>query len=824
MPLSTFGLTLARWWYTPVLPTEDKFPEVCRQTFIRFIRRFSSQLSNKRTADPFLDFLANGASIVIVFLNELGSALQASQRQSPEDAVQAYLQYQPESNLANVLSRQQQERKLSLVADDILQNFLDPVAYICPPVKTFLQEILSGLVLEMTIKACSKPEWINAWIVYLLEGEEPELMNVIDAGVEDTMKASTGVSTSDIGSSKGHKRRVSKAEEAMQEAMLEVKRLNEMIAEEDARKQRDTTIIENDDALSSTTTEPGMATPTSVDSDRTRHRDMSVESSTVLDQSESTNPTRSATWSDAATLGESGQGLSSRTYLAQQPSHISQSSTETPAAISLTLHNANITLHDDSDPKDKSVLRQKPMGEYLLQIEPASSRFPGWMIPRKYADFEALHESVRRLAIISGVPEFTQKYSMLPGWKGLQRTHLRLDLEQYLQLAVRYEPLAESEAMKKFLEKETGLRKAPSSKNVLGFQNPATLEAVGKGFINVLGTGSKGIAGGGKAVLGGVQGVFGAVATGVAGSKKATPGPAKSNKSSASVTSLPRADSYGPRPSQDLSSVSSLDVEGPPPLPTRPIRTSVEQPRPSLALTNLTDHSQESLSLPPPPSDMPDDYTQLKQSPPRQDLPPRASASRPSTPTKPSTRASSIKRCSQDAESCINSETKGVPLTEEETRVSVELMFAIITELYSLSSAWTIRLSLLAAAKTFLLRPNNPQLESIRSLLQDSVINANFSDAGLAAHINKLRENCLPTEDELKKWPPEPAPAEKERLRVKARKLLVEKGMPQALTSVMGAQASGEALGRVFDCLQIEEVARGLVFALLLQAIRAATQ
>jgi len=50
--------------------------------------------------------LINGALIVVIFLNELGSALQASQRQSPEEAVQSYLQYQPESNLANVLSRQ----------------------------------------------------------------------------------------------------------------------------------------------------------------------------------------------------------------------------------------------------------------------------------------------------------------------------------------------------------------------------------------------------------------------------------------------------------------------------------------------------------------------------------------------------------------------------------------------------------------------------------------------------------------------------------------------------------------------------------------------
>ena len=65
---------------------------------------------------------------------------------------------------------------------------------------------------------------------------------------------------------------------------------------------------------------------------------------------------------------------------------------------------------------------------------------------------------------------------------------------------------------------------------------------------------------------------------------------------------------------------------------------------------------------------------------------------------------------------------------------------------------------------------------------------------------------------------------EKEKLRVRARKLLVEKGMPQALTSVMGQAASGEALGKVFDCLQIESVARGLMFGLLLQAVRAVTQ
>lgn len=164
------------------------------------------------------------------------------------------------------------------------------------------------------------------------------------------------------------------------------------------------------------------------------------------------------------------------------------------------------------------------------------------------------------------------------------------------------------------------------------------------------------------------------------------------------------------------------------------------------------------------------------------------------------------------------------PLTEPETQVTIELLFAIITELYTLSSAWNIRRTLLQAAKTFLLRPGNPQLEAIRSLIQESVIDANFSDAGLAALILKTRENSLPTEEELKKWPKPPSDKEKDELRIKARRLLVERGMPQALTSVMGAAASGEALGKVFDCLQIESVARSMMFGLMLQGLRALVQ
>jgi hypothetical protein len=108
-------------------------------------------------------------------------------------------------------------------------------------------------------------------------------------------------------------------------------------------------------------------------------------------------------------------------------------------------------------------------------------------------------------------------------------------------------------------------------------------------------------------------------------------------------------------------------------------------------------------------------------------------------------------------------------------------------------------------------------------LIQKSVIDANTSDSGIAEQLRKIRENMMPTEQELAGWPAELTADEKEKLRVKARRLLIQSGLPAALMGVMGQAATGEALGRVFDCLQIEEVARGLLFGLILQVVRIVT-
>ncbi|KIW95852.1 uncharacterized protein Z519_02916 [Cladophialophora bantiana CBS 173.52] len=817
-----------KWWYSPLLPKDQSFPTMCRQTFTSFVLSFSNHLSRKRTADPVLDFFANSTSIIIVFLNELSTALKASANQDAETAVRTYLKFRPESNLANVLNREQQERKLNLVADDVLQNFLEPKSYNCPPVKTFLREVLAGLVLETTVDMCSKPEFINGWIVYLLQDGEPELMNVIDAGVEDMNEAvSHAKENPDLG--QNHNRRMSRAEEAMEEAMREAQRLNEMIAEDEARRKRGVAPSEPEETSSVATNDVGMVTPTSSDSDRNRQGEQSLDTSLVFDNDGNAYHSSTPSPSKEQESFTNFDQLVETVPNVLPPVSTAPAPVETMLAIPLTLHNASITILDLGDLNERTAFRQKPNNEYLLQIEPASHRYPGWMVSRKYTEFEPLHQTLTTIARITGVPEFGQKYPNLPTWRGQTSSTLSQSLEAFLRFVVKYEPLAETEAMKKFLDKETGLQKAPSqSKNVL-VQGGAALENVGKNFINVLGQGGKNIAGGGKAVLGGVQGVFGAVATGVGGAPKrfisTRPTPSRNHTGQSSI-SVSRLSQELPRQSTD-----GADPK-PPPLPARPgvaVAHQEENPQSPISLNESDRQSEEIISMPPPPSVISDDYQPITL--PKPETPPR---SRQDTITaNPSTPAPSLKReesgslpsaTNASAKTASKRTKKDMPVSEEETRILIELIFAILTELYSLSGAWSIRLSLLGAAKTFLLRPNNPQLDSIRVLLQESVLETNFSDKGIATHINTLRYNTLPTAEERATWPKELTAEEKEQLRLKARKLLIERGMPQALTSVMGTAASGEALGKVFDCLQMENVARGLIFALLLQAIRATTQ
>lgn len=848
---------------------------------------------------------------MIILLQELSAAVTTSPGDAPTEAVDIYLKMKRDSTLASILDPDYQARQFSVAAEDILQNYLEHKTYNCIPARIFLHQVLAKVVLEMIVNTCSKPEWINGWIVYLLEDGEPELLNAIDAGVEGSAEKLENVKTraeqqarrsDESGSSerREHKRVVSRAQDAMDEAMQEAKRLSQMIAEEDAKRLRNqqnqsaSTSTLNDDQSESTT--QGIVTPTSSQSEtpaESEVNDLGISGLSTRSFSEAA-PAVSPEPIDESPKQEVKRAFTSFDQLLPNnpPTALMSNAPPVDAPPPLTLHNATMSIFDDSVPGEKGTIKNKPNTEYLIQIEPKSHHHSGWMTARKYAEFETLHEVIRRIAAITGTTGFTEAHASLPQWKGHTKASLRGELERYLNDAVKYKPLAESEGMKRFLEKELGSGKTPGS----GFPGIGwagqTFDTMGKGMIDVLTKAPKEVAGGGKALFGGVTGVLGSVATPLGGSKKhrdtitsatAVSTPASENGPSLSRTSSNTAPiqtrhnraestvSELPTHIRTESSLSlatkrtSMESARSPVIDQQPQREAPMERRPSYnpdgdgkrsgmssrygsrsnsrapSVRESIDISpvmggDQLVNLPPMPSEIPDDYG----APPNPIDPLHArkpsrtsttSSTQPIDPVPPlPRRPSAISLTTKPTTTTTTPSSKPkalpshTPLTEPETTVLIELFFAVINELYTLSSAWTLRRTLLNAAKTFLLRPGNPQLSSITSLLQTTVLDANVSDEGLAYHIRKMRANGLPTEDELKTWPAEMSSEEKERLRVKARKLAVERGMPNALTSVMGQAASGEAVGRVFDCLQEERVARGVMFGLVLQGLRAITQ
>lgn len=866
-----------KWWYFPILPGELRFPREARKTLVSFLRSISWRLTRKRPADAFLDFLTNTTSIVIVFFGELSNAIKESSEieVAPENAVRLYLTDHPDSNLAHIMDEKQQQKKFELIADDLLSNFIDKSVYDCAPAKTFLQQILSGVVLEMSLATMSKPEWLNGWIVYLLEEGEPNLVQAIDAGISGESNAAAKVAPvgpkSGAGEVKlGHQRNVTKADLEMDEAMQEARRLSQLIAEEDMRRLKESVATsppipeeEFAPALPERPLKPAQQADNTPDATINGSEEASILSSrSSIHETASTSDTKSPPTSfDQMSLPAPSPAIDEPSNRQSMPP--------------LSLHNANITIMDDSDPSDKTRLRSKPTTDYLVQIEPQSSRHPGWMIIRTYSDFETLHEVLKRIAAVSGAQGFNKNWERLPPWKGETKMNVRTGLENYLLSACHYQPLADSVGLKRFLEKE---HQGPTGKGQgIGWPSPAAFETMGKGLVDNLMTVGKGAADGGKSVFGGVTNVF-------------------NRNRSASKVSLSSQNQKASRSSLSISGWGSDEkksTDSPPPLlesAVESIMSAPNEPEPSTAKTSL-DHDPaiptpapvhtaapigdisgsaapphppttaqmdgtsdeaindvvddfidtpteekpaepvniDTLLLPPPPSDIPDDYgvAGAASKIPAAGIPHPPAAEVPRTST--STVASIPAPSEQPFDAATNPKGKREvqPFKEEETRVALELLFATINELYTLSSAWGLRRTLLTAAKTFLLRPGNPSLVAITEMIQQSVIEANTSDAGIAHHLRTIRSNSLPTEDETREWKEsgqgEMAEWEKEKLRVKARKMLMERGVPPALRGVMGGVATGEALGVVFDSLQDGGVLRGLMFGVLLQGVRVLT-
>ncbi|KFA79400.1 hypothetical protein S40288_06067 [Stachybotrys chartarum IBT 40288] len=879
-----------KWWYSPIIPSDHSFPLAARKTLTSYLLSISNRLSRKRPADMFLDLLTNSSSMIIVFMSELAAAftdVSPDSKISAADTVSKYLAENPDSRLANLLNRKQQSVKFKIVAEDML-DFLDRNTYNCDPARLFLREIIANSVLENTLQAWSKAEWINGWIVYLLEAGEPDISQAIDVGMQTGRDAGQNLlvdldgNVGNVGIAKparvsadldkarrkeppSHKKKLSKADEEMEEAMEEMKRMNEMIVAEEARRKRQSLGLESREKLTSVadaaSSDAGShkpiltpdessprsrysvdkASPTGVSADG-----ISLKSEVVATPNTPGSATESSSRS-ASPQSRSGQQFTSFDQIVPAGSE-DNGDGELLKQVPLTLHNASFTLHDDTT-NDKGRIRNKPMWDYLIQVEPALAQHSGWMIVRRYSDFETLHEILRRIANISGATAFMELHKELPSWKLHTRESLRGELERYLRDACWYQSLAESEGLKRFLEKSQG--HTHSSSKSFGW------DSVGKNMLDVLTTAPKGAMEGGRTIVGGVSGVLGQI-------------PGLNRRSTLSVdltpskvpvsTAPPRMESMR---SPVRSERGSMDSQRSSIISTQPGRVAPMDRRPSYQSQGETDgdgarsgridrmdsapgsarpsreHSRASslaplrspsmtnldqVKLPPRPDEIGDD----------QDYPSSGVKSQPSAeggvaasqgvPVQAAGGAMPSPVGGNGGKKGPTRATKQYSaLSEQETRVAVELFFAVINEMYTLSSAWNIRRTLLAAAKSFLLRPGNPSLLTVQSLMQTSVLDANASDAGMAAHLRKIRENTMPTDEERAAWPEELTPEEKEKLAAKARKLLIRSGVPAALMGVMGQSATGEALGRLFDCLQIEEVARGLLFGLMLQMVRVIT-
>ncbi|KAI1639565.1 PXA domain-containing protein [Biscogniauxia mediterranea] len=901
------------WWYNPIVPSDRSFPLSCRKVLVQFVLSLSNQLRRKRPADAFVDFVTHTCSIIVVFFSEMASAyaeLPSDTNMTAADAIYNYLAANTEAPLSNLLNQKQQASKFKMVAEDLL-SFLDRSAYDCDPARIFLREILSSIILEGTLQTCSKAEWINGWIVYLLESGETDLSQAIDEAIQD-QKAFGDVdgNVGNIGLSRGnrnsyeldrarrkeqtHKKKLSKADEEMERAMEEMKRMNQMIAEADKAKEvakRNSTtasglniITENDAKETNSNGQPRVSSVPSeiskepiVDPKAAARKSEPEKNETKPDIVSS--PLTSASMTDLSTHGSPASSKQETSSSHQRftsfdqlvpPAQDETDDGEPRKPPPLTLHNATITIHDEAI-NDKGRLRGKPTWEYLIQIEPSSSQHPGWMVMKTYVQFEGLHESLRRIANVSGATAFIEAYASFPSWKLHTRSSLRGEIERYMRTACAEKPLAESEAMKRFLDKAQETKMAAPR----GF----SFESMSKGMLGALQNAPKGAFDSGKVVMGGVTGVFNNIGLGPKRSATTALQDSQANQTngSASPTStrpvslpvLPRADSTtsttGSKISRDSldsqrSSIISVQPGKIAPMERRPsYQADPEQDalhparadrweRRSVSGASSRVHSRASstaalrsplrspsetslsnLKLPPPPNEISDDYGSPVST--RYSLDGNSRLMSPQTPhnnTSLTSPTRSLASSHQDKPLQTNGSIKRLnrqfsPLSENETRVAVELLFAVINELYTLSSAWNIRRTLLAAAKSFLLRPGNPSLASIQSLIQESVLEANTSDDGIAIHLRKLRENSLPTEEERKAWPAELSAEEKEELRVKARKLFIQGTVPAALMGIMGQSATSEALGRVFDCLQIEEVARGIFFGIILQAVRVIT-
>ncbi|TGJ73918.1 hypothetical protein EYR41_000981 [Orbilia oligospora] len=855
-------------WYMPLIPDDSSFPATCHHYLAQTFLRFSKHMNNKRPADVFFWSVINISGTMTTFMQDLSRALSVNRELKA--GVQAYTSANPKSDLAELVHRGQQDKKLRELSSDILQQFAPRDLKSSEPVALFLKNIVRSVILWNMVEKFSDPDFINEWIIHFLEQKESAgptkegvgaVLQAFDRSVAGAAQGSLPkVSTVIPQESKSATQSPTARKENFRPAQTQTNGINGTNGIKNTNGMNGVNSTNGTNATNSPSAErPSRVLPLEVirngnisnrsENDFEGRKSLEMRSASQ-NQSPVDSPPRSPIEIPTKRASSSASSHASVSELSMTPQKTSSESSrsgiypsqaveQTKPSPGLGLLNGRVTVVDTGPTPDPTrTLRSKPKNQFMIQLEPMASA--GRIVMRTYQDFENLHNTLFSVARISGCEKYMMAFSEegLPTWRNRSIDEVVAMLEFYLRMALSEEPLVKTEALYKFFEKDEDKREREKQ---LKQETPATpwrsstsLENMGKNLLGTITKAPQSASEGGKAFFGGIKKALTSQTLAQSPSDRTENRPFGFISNNASrAASRARLNEENPEaiiPPQDDSLAEPLTENRGrfsiqltrrttnPPLPPRR-SASVAARSSNLSTVNGSD-DEDTLAQSTPsllerdPALESENITMTFEEPLPQEL---DGISLPPPP-------SEIDNYDMKSEHEDPGYMPHIPpaaifegITETETQYVLEIMFSIINELYGLSTAWMIRRSFLNIAKSVILRPGNSQLAGMRNMIQSDVLEANTKPEVIADYIRQVRKNALPTPAEAKKWEQTKKPRtdeEKEELRQRARVLLSE-SLPQGLTALLGVNQTKEAMYQLFDALQERDIARGLWTAIL---------
>ena len=743
------------------------------------------------------------SSTLIVFFRELRSASLETESAS---GISEYIRNNPDSALSQMVDEKAQREKLRYWSSRLLAAFARKKDLECDAGRLFAREMLAMQVFDLAATLCSTASYINWYIVETFKDVEDKGLLEKDSRIRD-------------------------AEEAMAKAVAEAAEMTRLLEIERAAAPLQDDIDATPPLPPKDAPEvPPKTTFASVQPETPPSSSKQID--TLHQQPDTLLPSSNGIGALEGDMQSSSEPVVLPTTQSPSASSspTSQQHDEPPQE---TLQGAKITLMDIStDAGTGKAIRHKSTLSYMITIEPPGGRVPGWVAIKQYPDFESLHEVLRRLANVGGIRSFPTE---LPEWKGRPHQSLTDDLENYLKSALVAKQLADSEAMKRFFGKEItdqslakkkawpplkgvgeGMRDAAEGSQKLlaaawattGISKKRSVTPVGKGKphsdaavkdeilipdeepvypLPLFRDSTASIGSGSLGVDNAVE--RRSTSSSLNGYSFIGDGEASNSESTTSLVTPDRGRSRTPIEPTEISTTGTDSLPRPlsntiikppspipPPLPERPTKSSTAKP----------------------PSPAPPPFSEQPMKPPTTKTPSPAPPPLPERPTKPST----IRLPSPE-------------LTANDAQQILDIGFSILSELYALSPrTWVIRKSLLNLLKSLLISNGRTYNETIRTMIQDDLINKCLtSDDWLASQVKAVTESM---------WPSTPYPLiDDNAYKIQAKELFLTKILPETMRGLMGGAATTQALEIVFEALQDQRVAKGVLVALMCDALRA---